>query len=284
MVKCETCGNEFEPRRGKKANRFCSPTCYNEWRKGKPSVNPDGLEAGRGWNKGQSAEWAQADRNVNWKGGKVTLTCQECGKEYQTWPYLKDKSKYCSKECAQKHTLAKGQGWNKKPPVEKKEKKTSSPKNKAKAPRIIRAVTLKCKHCQAEYQVSPYRVGESNYCSRQCAGKDRFGGTKHPLYGKKREDLCGENNPNWNGGSSRDYRSHYNSYEYITWRRQVFKRDNFTCQQCGQRGGRIEAHHKIGWAEDETRRYEVDNGMTVCTKCHIDLDHYRARFFKKESE
>ena len=32
--------------------------------------------------------------------------------------------------------------------------------------------------------------------------------------------------------------------KYEVWRNEVFRRDNFTCQDCGQKGGRLEAHHE----------------------------------------
>ena len=35
-----------------------------------------------------------------------------------------------------------------------------------------------------------------------------------------------------------------NSPEWRAWREFIFKRDDYTCQECGQRGGKIEAHHK----------------------------------------
>jgi len=51
------------------------------------------------------------------------------------------------------------------------------------------------------------------------------------------------------------------------WRKAVFERDWFKCQVCGCRG-RVVAHHKDGWDWCEARRLDVDNGVTVCVKCH----------------
>lgn len=280
MFICENCGNEFKGKSGK-VNRFCSKVCYDKWRKGKPAPNMDGLKLGRGWNKGRPADWAKGENNVNWAGGKVTLICHECGKSYETWPYLKDKSKYCSTECADKHTLILGRGWNKKfRTIKLKRKEASNDLVKLKSSNAPKTVTLQCKHCEKQYDVPLYRSEKSNYCSRECAGKDRFSGENHPGYGKKRDDIAGTKNPNWNGGNSRDYKSHYNSLEYRNWRREVFKRDSFICQVCGKRGGYLEAHHKVGWAEDKSKRYDVDNGVTLCRQCHVDTDHHRAKFVK----
>ena len=56
--------------------------------------------------------------------------------------------------------------------------------------------------------------------------------------------------------------------EYKTWRKSVFKRDNYTCQNCNTRGEKINAHHIIRFADEERLRYELSNGITLCIKCH----------------
>jgi 5-methylcytosine-specific restriction endonuclease McrA len=56
---------------------------------------------------------------------------------------------------------------------------------------------------------------------------------------------------------------------YKLWRIEVFKRDDFTCQKCNKRGGGITAHHIKLFCEYENLRFEVDNGMTLCRRCHI---------------
>jgi len=55
---------------------------------------------------------------------------------------------------------------------------------------------------------------------------------------------------------------------YKKWRRKVFERDNYICQNCRKRGGYLEAHHKEQWKDNPRKRYEVDNGETLCKKCH----------------
>jgi len=58
------------------------------------------------------------------------------------------------------------------------------------------------------------------------------------------------------------------SYEYIQWRKAVYKRDDYTCQQCNQRGGRLEAHHLRQFATHTELRLDVNNGITLCKLCH----------------
>ena len=60
-----------------------------------------------------------------------------------------------------------------------------------------------------------------------------------------------------------------NFYEIDEWRKQVFERDNYTCQHCGDnKGHNLVAHHKDGYNWCEERRTDVDNGETLCNKCH----------------
>lgn len=57
--------------------------------------------------------------------------------------------------------------------------------------------------------------------------------------------------------------------EYIEWRTGVYERDNYTCQGCGQVGGELNAHHIIPWSVSEEKRFDLDNGQTLCYECHV---------------
>ena len=56
--------------------------------------------------------------------------------------------------------------------------------------------------------------------------------------------------------------------EYRRWREAVFKRDNYTCQDCGVRGRELNAHHKKSWAQHKELRFDTNNGITLCLECH----------------
>ncbi|WP_461085758.1 HNH endonuclease [Spirosoma flavus] len=86
--------------------------------------------------------------------------------------------------------------------------------------------------------------------------------------------------------------------EYESWKRAVFIRDRFTCQQCGIRNGRkrvIEADHIISIAllvkenkvnSVESARncnalWDINNGRTLCHTCHEQTESYPTRFTQK---
>lgn len=55
--------------------------------------------------------------------------------------------------------------------------------------------------------------------------------------------------------------------DYIKWRKDVIKRDNNTCQECGDKEN-LHAHHIKSFCEYPDLRTELDNGITLCKDCH----------------
>lgn len=57
--------------------------------------------------------------------------------------------------------------------------------------------------------------------------------------------------------------------EFNKWSTDIKKRDNYTCQDCGSKNKKyLQAHHIKSWSEFPHLRYELSNGITLCTKCH----------------
>ena len=78
----------------------------------------------------------------------------------------------------------------------------------------------------------------------------------------------GENNKFWRGGISGQNDILRQRFEYKNWRTNVYERDKYTCQCCGAVGNKLNAHHVYPFSCYEDLRYDVDNGITLCTECH----------------
>lgn len=68
-----------------------------------------------------------------------------------------------------------------------------------------------------------------------------------------------------------------NMPEYIDWRSSVFERDSYECQNCGSSKD-IQAHHIKAWSGHPSLRFDLENGITLCRKCHADI-HPHINFF-----
>lgn len=77
---CKICGERFEVHRSKqRARNCCSMECMSEWR---------------------SKTMTGADHPA-WKGGRVHLTCEQCGNGYKRCAARADRSRFCSPQCQQ---------------------------------------------------------------------------------------------------------------------------------------------------------------------------------------
>jgi len=101
--------------------------------------------------------------------------------------------------------------------------------------------------------------------------------------------VIGELSPSWNGGSSSLNRRIRSLVKYVTWMKRVYNRDNYTCQVCGDAvGGNLNVHHIkslskiikdcgikcIADAIICSELWDIENGVTVCKKCHA-IKHRR---------
>lgn len=130
------------------------------------------------------------------------------------------------------------------------------------------------------------KISESN--------KGRFVGEKSVWYGKKRSEdqraylskikresgqwqgennprhkdpLNGERNGNWQGGLTPINAKIRNSHEYYEWKISVFRKDDYTCQCCGRKN-KLEAHHIKNFSSHEDKRFDLNNGISLCEYCH----------------
>ncbi len=145
----------------------------------------------------------------------------------------------------------------------------------------------------SKYKTSKKRWAARKYCGYKCRGIARLGShhskeSKEKISKSKkgRKQSISERNMRykisrkgaesnlWCGGKSKTYKyRHTTGFAFKKWREAVFKRDNWTCQQCSKRsesGSQVylEAHHIKTWIEYPDLRYTVSNGQTLCRKCH----------------
>lgn len=99
----------------------------------------------------------------------------------------------------------------------------------------------------------------------------------------------------WKGGITSLYKYIHELDEYKNWRKQIFIRDNYTCQECFHKGNILHAHHEkksfslllkeflqiysqfspiddketlIRLAINYQPFWDINNGKTLCKECH----------------
>lgn len=147
-------------------------------------------------------------------------------------PFHYRQSKYCSKAC-----------WAKRNPQ----------------------ITIECEYCGKSIWVYKSQSDRKKYCSRKCYALDQ------------RIKQKGNKSHLWQGGKTNSLQIHRTRSIYRKWRLSVFERDSYTCQLCGKRSGNgkkiiIHAHHIEEFSKHTNKRYDINNGVTLCNKCHI-LQH-----------
>ena len=58
------------------------------------------------------------------------------------------------------------------------------------------------------------------------------------------------------------------------WRKSVFERDNYTCQICKKRGGKLHPHHHLPKSKFPELANSIHNGQTLCEDCHKQTPTY----------
>ena len=210
---------------------------------------------------------------------KIKLICQYCKNDFfripsRSWSskkgeYGKVHKKFCSSVCAHDYLVV---FWNS--PAERKARSIRAMGEKN--GRWVGGL-LKCIDCEEFLSV---RQGALR-CTK-CNGKITS------------QTRIGKNHWNWQGGKTSLRDSVKNLYKSKCWRIAVFKRDNYTCQECGETKCYLEAHHRkefviifneflkkyfqysliedretlVRLAMNYKDFWDVSNGITLCGKCH----------------
>lgn len=208
----------------------------------------------------------------------IVINCQNCKKDFFSW-YNK-KSKFCSKKCYS---------------VAQKSYPTNNPCTK---------IIKECRVCYQQFKVVLARQKTAHFCSLKCKYMGRKilficivcgvqGHTNPSRMRKGNGKFCskkcfqawciGPNNPAWKGGVTSIKQRITTSIQYLEWRRKIYERDDYTCQNCGdKKGGNLEADHIVPFAYIVqkykintfnkalrcTLLWDIKNGRTLCIECH----------------
>lgn len=118
--------------------------------------------------------------------------------------------------------------------------------------------TVRCENCGKEIYKKSYRIkrDKHNYCSDECARKHRKTWYK------------GELVYNYNPNRTKEQRQkERKTPKDIYFTKGVKMRDNFTCKICNSKGY-VVAHHLESFNSNKEKRYDINNGVTLCDKCH----------------
>lgn len=120
-----------------------------------------------------------------------------------------------------------------------------------------------CKECKNAAR----RTGKPNTGKFQKGHKfgKRFEKGNIPWYKQR-----GLNHPSKGTGKSLEK----NSAKTKEWTKKVKERDGWKCVKCGS-SNRLAAHHIIPWKEDETKRFDIDNGISLCCSCHAKKEGFQ---------
>jgi len=133
-----------------------------------------------------------------------------------------------------------------------------------------------CLNCGNIFKAYPSE--KRKYCSESCRSIYTksgliFLGKKLSEEHKKKLSIShmginlGEKHPNWKGGiRGIDYLERRRFRELL--QKQIFERDDYTCQMCGIRGVDLQVDHIQPWAEYVEMRFNINNCRTLCAKCH----------------
>jgi 5-methylcytosine-specific restriction endonuclease McrA len=86
--------------------------------------------------------------------------------------------------------------------------------------------------------------------------------------------IRGENHPQWRGGITSVNHKIRTSGKYRRWRVKILERDGYKCQLCPKIGGELHVDHIKSFTFYPELRFEVDNGRTLCAKCHRNTETY----------
>lgn len=89
---------------------------------------------------------------------------------------------------------------------------------------------------------------------------------------KMSENRMGEKNPAYKPELDRDANRHRCIAGNVKWKRDIHEKYNYMCDKCGSTE-KLNTHHLYNWSEYPEKRFDLDNGVLLCEKCHILFHH-----------
>lgn len=139
-------------------------------------------------------------------------------------------------------------------------------------------VMIVCLNCKKEFYVKPSWAKNRKYCSKICKNssiqwkeiqRKNWLGRKHTEETKNKIRLKnllihkGEKSDNWKGGKK------------TYWKNEILKRDNWTCQKCGNNDRRVlNVDHIKSKAIYPKLAFDLNNGVVLCANCHAIKTYY----------
>lgn len=322
--KCLQCGNEFSVASWNAGRKFCVKECRDKYTEINNSVTKICKICKREfkcsktegeWRVCCSKECSDKLKDKIKEDSNVNKICVVCGKEFETYkchPYRVCCSPECNKNwslrfrvkeicviCGKEKWVAPSRHRAKNPicgSTECRSKQQSILKEGEGNPNYKgRVKKVNCIVCNRTVKD---RTGDKRFCSLDCKGewqKKNLRGINNPFFGKHHteENKRFFSDMNKKGEWQNINRAIRSTNKMIQWKKDVFKRDNWTCQKCGARSKRgnpvvLHAHHITPLAEliasytdieekfkeddyvvlHDEYFYDIDNGVTYCTDCH----------------
>lgn len=231
---------------------------------------------------------------IEWTNARVPLTCKNCGTTFTSRKICKSRQpKFCTMKCYAESLTGKSATENQ---IKGLAVMWIGIKNKTRPhPALGKHWNLSVEQRE---RISVAKSGEPLSDSHRAAlSKAKLGKSilhliknkdavakkiSDALIGKAQPWNRGENHPNWQGGITPLNFKIRNSLEMKEWRRQVFKRDDFTCRLCKKRGGKLHADHIVPFAIAPLLRFDLKNGRTLCVSCHRQTDTWGGRAVKNK--
>lgn len=149
-------------------------------------------------------------------------------------------------------------------------------------------VEKECLVCSDSFKVDPYRMETAKFCSRRCKTAHDKSEESRQLMSEIMHQRVEQGIHNMYRGVTKLQQILRHCSQYRQWRIAVYKRDDYTCQTCGVRGGKLNADHITQFAlilfQNSVQSYEdamkcmelwdVSNGRTLCAPCHRKTDTY----------